>query len=98
MSIFDRLFGRTPATGPQVSGPEREALIAVYMPSLAIMLSAAEAKAGRPLTEEEVLRIRDDGTCIMMRLSHAEQMSRGGDLDPGNIWDEWQRFRQSPDV
>jgi hypothetical protein len=76
--------------------PEEEELIPVFIPTLAEMLAHAEKTKGTPLTETEVLRIRDNAACIMMRPEHAEQMvgPRGfRDVEPENCWADWHRLR-----
>jgi hypothetical protein len=76
---------------------QEERLIPVFLPSLAAILLAAERKKGSPLTPEEVIAIRDQGVCIMMRESHllALEERRGyRDIDPENSWEEWQHVRK----
>jgi len=51
-----------------------------------------------PLTEDEVNGARDDCSCIAMPASAAAKVSEGrgySDLDPENIWEEWQKFLTS---
>jgi hypothetical protein len=70
--------------------------VAVYMPSLASILVHAERRKGAPLTYEEVIRFRDESTCIMLRESRVRRMeeSRGyRDIDPEHCWEEWLRLR-----
>jgi hypothetical protein len=74
-----------------------EVLVPVFIPPLAATLANREREKGSPLTEAEVLSIRDKSVAMMMRQSHAEQMAqkRGyRDIDPRNCWVEWQRMRQ----
>ncbi len=73
-----------------------ERLIPVIMPSLAAILSDAEQKKGSPLTEAEVVRIRDAAPCVILRESAvaALEEKRGyRDIDPDNCWQEWQHLR-----
>ncbi|HNY31523.1 MAG TPA: DUF2314 domain-containing protein [Fibrobacteria bacterium] len=68
-----------------------------FIPSLAATLINAEDKKGTPLGYEEVIRIRDHATCIMMKLVDARKMdeSRGYiDVDPENLWYSWQMLRK----
>ena len=71
-------------------------LIPVFMPALVTLLIHAERLKGSSLTEQEVLAIRDQGICMMMRVEHAEALAekRGyDDLDPENVWADWQVVR-----
>ena len=70
-------------------------LIPVFIPALAVLLAQFEREKGAPLTEEEVIGIRDNGACIMMTLEHAQALSekRGYDINPHNVWAEWQQMR-----
>lgn len=67
-------------------------LIPVFMPALIVLLENARTKKGSPLTKEEMLAIRDNGVCLMMKTSQAIQLDnrRGySDLDPENCWEQW---------
>jgi hypothetical protein len=71
-------------------------LIPVFIPALVTLLVRAELLKGSPLTEQEVLAIRDEGACIMMRVEHvlAVDERRGyGDIDPEQAWEQWQEAR-----
>ncbi len=71
-------------------------LILLFVPPLLALLQRAEDLKGTPLSESEVLRIRDGGVCIAVRSSVAAEMeaARGyADLDAENVWHEWQNFR-----
>jgi uncharacterized protein YegJ (DUF2314 family) len=75
-------------------------LLPMFMPSLGAILISAEDKKGEPLTEDEVLSIRDNATCIMMTAPDAAKMaeSRGyTDIDPDNCWYDWQMLRRELD-
>ncbi len=74
-----------------------EQLIPVFMPALSAVLLSAEDKKGEPLSYDEVIRIRDDSPCIMMRVDHMHKMaeSRGyHDIDPEDCWYGWQQLRR----
>ena len=78
----------TPAGG-NVSDPK---LIPVFIPSLVALLLNFERKKGSPLTEKEVLEIRDNGVCMMMTEEHAIALDKRreyNDLDPENVWEQW---------
>ncbi|RZF80187.1 hypothetical protein EXT46_12875 [Pseudoalteromonas sp. CO325X] len=73
-----------------------EDLKLVHIPALVAVLLNAETKKGAPLTEQEVLGIRDSSQCMAMPLDVAVELAeeRGyADIDPENAWDEWQSVR-----
>jgi len=73
-------------------------LLPIFMPALVVLLAHDERKKGSPLTREEVLAIRDSGTCAMLRRSSAQQIwaMRGyDDIDPERVWEEWQVVRST---
>ena len=68
----------------------------VYIPALVALLTRAEELAGRPLKENEVLRIRDDANCIdypaAAMPAFVEQ--RGyHDIHAPDAWEQWQQFK-----
>ena len=76
---------------------ENETLIIYPVPSLVAILVNRERAKGSPLTEEEVVRIRDDCEAIAIPPDVARKMDeeRGClDIDPENCWEEWQRARK----
>lgn len=73
-----------------------EPLVHVFIPPLVDVIRWAEEAKGEPLTEAEVTTIRDEAICLTMRQSHAQALeSKRGypDLDPENVWQEWQAIR-----
>lgn len=71
-------------------------LIPVFIPALVAILVKAERDKGSPLSEAEVLRIRDGAACVMLRKSMANDLTRTRgyeDLDPSLVWKEWQIAR-----
>jgi hypothetical protein len=73
-------------------------LIPVFIPALVVLLHNLEQKKGRPLTEQEVLEIRDNSACMMMTVEHAIALDekRGyNDIDPEQIWEQWQEARSA---
>jgi hypothetical protein len=71
-------------------------LVPLFIPALVAILAHREAKKGTPLTEEEVLEIRDKATCVMVPASTIPAMvaTRGyEDVDPENCWAQWQEVR-----
>lgn len=72
-----------------------EPLILVFVPALALLVRAEDLK-GSPLTETEVLRIRDHANCVAMPpdAASAVEAERGyGELNPEDCWTEWKRLR-----
>ena len=72
------------------------ATVPLFMPALVTVLLHMEQKKGAPLTEAEVLEIRDMAACIMMEPDDARKMAeRRGykDIDPENAWSDWQVAR-----
>ncbi len=72
--------------------------VPLFVPALAHLLREAELAKGSPLTRAEVLQVRDQGACMMVRGSVALEMEekRGfRDIDPENCWEEWQALRQA---
>ena len=77
---------------------EEEPLVPVPIPALCAILLNAEKTLGRPLTEDEVLAIRDAMPCITMHvLDRAALEEKRGyrDIDPENAWEEWLQLRPS---
>ncbi|WP_144377126.1 hypothetical protein [Mesorhizobium amorphae] len=74
-----------------------EGLILYPVPSLVAILLSREREKGRPLTEEEVIEIRNSCAVIAMPPDVARRMDeeRGYlDIDPENCWLEWQQARR----
>lgn len=72
-------------------------LVPVFTPALVSILLKKEKAKGAPLTEEEVLDIRDNSTLILLDATAARSMteSRGyEDLDPERTWEQWQKVRK----
>ena len=71
-------------------------MILVIIPSLVAQLVSAEQEKGVPLTEAEVLRIRDESECIAVPPDVIPTLikERGyEDLDPEKCWEQWQEVR-----
>lgn len=72
-------------------------MIVLFIPSLISLLVSKAEEKGFPLTEEEVLAIRDNATAIVTDaqgvLAVAER--RGyQDIDPEHCWEEWLDFNK----
>jgi hypothetical protein len=71
-------------------------LIPVFMPALVVLLHHAEQQKGSPLTEQEVIAIRNKGVCMMMPEEQAFALDekRGyNDLAPKQVRQQWQEAR-----
>lgn len=72
-------------------------LVLVPIPSLSAILLKAEKTKGAPLTQDEVLAIRDNVACIAMPHAAKEALNdkRGYvDIDLENAWQEWLELRK----
>jgi hypothetical protein len=71
-------------------------LILTFIPSLVSLLLGREEGKGAPLTEEEVLEIRDKATVVALPPDVAAEVTRTRgypDIDAGHCWKEWQQAR-----
>jgi hypothetical protein len=69
----------------------------VFIPALVAVLVAKENEAGRELTCEEVVSIRDSATAIRVTIEVAQDMVRERgylDIDPENVWEEWLFYKR----
>jgi hypothetical protein len=67
-------------------------LVTFMAPALVMVLAWHEEQKGAPLTEEEVLEIRDKAPGMAIRQSEAAAMAaaRGyDDIAPERAWEEW---------
>jgi hypothetical protein len=78
-----------------------EHTVQVFLNPLVILLAGRERQKGSPLTQEEVLAVRDDAQCITMTVSQAQKFYASLDsqtpiprIDPERVWEEWQEVRQ----
>ena len=78
------------------TSPPEDPLCLVFIPALVTVLLHAEKAQGRPLTEAEVIAIRDKAACMAMPASKAAMMEekRGyPDIVAEAVWPEWQSAR-----
>ncbi|WLQ16422.1 hypothetical protein O5O45_10875 [Hahella aquimaris] len=71
-------------------------LIPIPIPALVAVLLNKEREKGEPLTEDEVIEIRDSATCQMGTIHQVRALeeSRGySDIDPEKAWEQWQVIR-----
>lgn len=88
-----KLFNSTPAAD--------EPKVIVFLNPLVMLLAGCERQKGSPLTEQEVLQVRDNAQCTTMTVSQANTFYASLDaqvpvprINPENIWAEWQAIRQ----
>lgn len=89
-------FGLWRMLPPGVPGLPARDPVPVPIPALVALLSAAERRNGRPLTEGEVARIAEE--CVTMAIPLADvgvfERSRGhADIEPARAWAQWQIAR-----
>lgn len=77
-----------------------EPTVTVFLNPLVMLLVARERQKGSPLTEAEVLEVRDEAACTQMPLSQAERFYAALDaqlpiprLAPERVWEQWQAVR-----
>jgi hypothetical protein len=78
------------------SRPLPTELAFVFMPALAALLAHAEELQGAPLTEDQVLSIRDASTVVVAFADVAAKVvsDRGyPEVDPSNAWASWNAIR-----
>jgi hypothetical protein len=81
----------------QVPEPIPEKIILAFIPSLLATLKNREEAKGAPLTEAEVLTIRDKApvvTATPEQFKHVEEARGYKDLDAENVWRAWQNYKE----
>ena len=82
------------------SADDGQPKVKVYLNPLHAMLHAAEKSKGSPLSEVEVLRVRDTTVAVDMTPDQAERFYASLDaqvsvhrMNPDRVWEEWQEIR-----
>ena len=79
--------------GPTVErGRPQPKLRLTFIPALAAILTAAREKKGAALESEEIIAIRDAGSCVAMEWEDAREMERSrgyADIDPERAVECW---------
>ena len=73
-------------------------LVIYPMPSLVATLLNREQAKGSPLTEAEVIEIRDSCPSVAVPIDVVEKIDaqRGyKDIDPARCWEQWQEARKN---
>ena len=92
------VVGAAAASERQYVMSQEEHLVIVPVPSLVATLLCAEKDKGSPLTEPEVVAIRDGCPSIVLSEQVAAEVTakRGyDDIDPDNVWEAWLAVRPS---
>jgi len=67
-------------------------LVLMFIPSLVALLIRAEELKGEPLTEKEVVAIRDGAQVIVNHadvVAAVEEQLGYVDVNPANVWESW---------
>lgn len=78
------------------SNDSEDPLCLVFIPALVAILLNVEKTKGAPLTEAEVIAVRDKAVCMAMPVSQAAllEATRGyPDIVAEDAWNEWRRSR-----
>lgn len=77
-----------------------EPKVMVFLNPLVHLLAAAERNKGAPLTQEEVLAVRDGAQCTAMPVSQSQKFYAAMDaqfpvprINPERCWEDWQEIR-----
>jgi len=82
------------------SQPVPEGHSFLFIPSLAAILTRAEEQKDSPLTEAEVLNIRDQAPAgifpndVILKMNQSRQYE---DINPASCWNEWLELRSQLD-
>ena len=88
--------GESGEYGELVKRPLPEGLSLVFIPTLAALLTRAQQLNGAALTEDQVLRIRDRSTVVVVHHGDARAVEeRRGyvDIDAADAWHSWLRLQ-----
>ena len=80
-----------------MSDDQDDLLCLVFIPALVTLLYMAEQTKGSPLTEDEVIAIRDNANCVALPYSAADKAEEGRgypDIMAEQCWAEWQSARK----
>ena len=93
------MFGWLGRRKPEVAQSEQPK-VRVYLNPLHALLHAAQKQKGAPLTEAEVLQVRDTAVAVEMTPEQAKRFYASLDaqvrvhrMNPERIWEEWQEIR-----
>jgi len=97
-ALVDNVYANIASVRKRAGLPEPK--VPVFLNPLVMLLAARERQKGQPLTEAEVIEVRDSAVCTLMTLSQAERFYTELDarvpvlrLDPKRLWEQWQAVR-----
>jgi hypothetical protein len=97
-ALVDNVFANIASVRKRAGLPEPK--VPVFINPLVMLLAGRERQKGQPLTEAEVIEVRDSAVCTLMTLSQAERFYSELDarvpvlrLDPERVWEQWQAVR-----
>jgi hypothetical protein len=97
-ALVDNVYANIASVRKRAGLPEPK--VPVFLNPLVMLLAARERQKGQPLTEAEVIEVRDGAVCSLMTLSQAERFYTELDarapvlrLDPERLWEQWQAVR-----
>jgi len=76
--------------------PNPQHFVIQPIPALVVILLSVEKKKGSPLTEQEVVALRDKITVVVTAPADAKAVDDGRgykDIDPSHAWEAWQVVR-----
>jgi hypothetical protein len=98
-ALIDNVFANFASVRQRAGLPEP--MVTVFLNPLVMLLAGRERQKGSPLTEAEVVEVRDTAACTQMPLSQAERFYAALDaqmpiprLDSDRIWEQWQAVRE----
>jgi len=98
-AVVDNVYANFASFRRAAGGPEPTVL--VFLNPLVVLLAQSEKRKGAPLTEAEVLKVRDGAACTPMPLSQAEKFYASLDVtspyprfNPARVWKHWQLLRR----
>jgi hypothetical protein len=84
-------------SAPAPAAEKKEPMTYVFTPPLCLLLTELEKRKGSPLTAAEVEAARDKAVCVVQSVATKRALDaqrKYRDLDPRDIWNEWQLFKQ----
>jgi hypothetical protein len=97
-ALVENVFANFASVRRRAGLPEQN--VAVFLNPLVTLLAGRERQNGSPLTEAEVLEVRDTAACTQMTVSQAERFYASLDaqipiprLNPERVWEQWQAVR-----
>jgi len=77
--------------------PNPENYVILFIPALVAILLSVERKSGGPLSQAQVEAVRDTASVVVSpphAVKSVEEKRGYRDLDPREVWQEWQMARK----